>query len=438
MNKIKFLRASWQLLALFLLPVAPLIAQEDEYVLPEVRNEDYTYRPNIRSVRLYPSDSQTDYPIVALHSGTQLILEFDDLDGYNKNYYYKIIHCNADWTPSTIITPIDYIEGFQENRLYSGQNAIAPHAYNYVHYELSFPNDDIKLKKSGNYLLKVYLDNDENEIVLTRRFMVFDTKVKVVPEMRRSATPPYAATHQEFRFSVQYASGITIANPNQDIKVMMLQNGRWDNMLSNLQPTFVKRDEIVYDLQGKYVFPALREFRPLDLRSFRSRAIQVRSLYMNKNNFDIELFDDFPRPNAAYIYISDLNGKYVVESFDFEDEKLRGEYGDVKFFLNMDKISDADVYLIGGFSDWQLYDQYKLAYDEQIDSYVGKTLLKNGYYNYMYAVVSRQTNAKPDLMRIEGSSYETENDYIFLVYYRPYGGRYDELIAVQKANSRPR
>lgn len=412
-------------------------AQKEEYV-PALTNEDYTYRANIKTVRLFPSDSEVDYPVLALGSPLQLVLQFDDLEAYTKNYYYKIIHCDANWQPSTNVSPIDYIEGFQENRIYDGRNSFNPHGSEYVHYELRFPNSDVKFKISGNYLVKIYLDADEEDVVLTRRFLVVDTKLRAVAEMRRSATPPYAATHQEYRLSVQYAQGISIANPYDDIKVVVLQNGRWDNAVSGMTPTFVKRDEIIYDLQGKLMFPGMREFRPLDIRSFRTRSNQVRQLDIETNGYKIELFDDFPRPSAAYSFIADLNGKFILQSFDFPDPQLQGEYAKVKFFLNADKIANADVFILGGFTDWQLYHRNRMTYNPDIDSYEAELTLKNGFYDYHYVVVPHKAGAKPDIMPIEGSSFEAENDYLFLVYYRPYGGRYDQLVAVQKANSRPR
>jgi hypothetical protein len=427
----------WLATLLFLGLVQSSFAQREDYV-PASGTEDYTYRPNIKTVRLYPSDAETDYPVLNLGSPIELVFMFDDLDAYSKNYYYKIIHCDANWQPSTNISPIDYIIGFQENRIYDGRNSFNTHGIEYTHYELRFPNNDVKFKISGNYLLKIYLDADDEDVVITRRFMVVDTKLRAVAEMRRSATPPNAATHQEFLLSVQYAQGISIANPEQDVNVVVLQNGRWDNALTGLKPTFVKRDEIIYDIQGKIVFPGMREFRPLDIRTFRARSNQVRQLDMEESNFKIQLFDDFARVNAAYSFIADLNGKFIIQSFDFPDATLQGEYGQVKFFLNMNKIPNADVFILGGFTDWQLYARNRMTYNADIDSYEAELTMKNGFYDYHYVVVPHKKDAKPDIMYVEGSSFETENDYIFLVYYRPYGGRYDQLVAVQKANTRPR
>ena len=77
-----------------------------------------------------------------------------------------------------------------------------------------------------------------------------------------------------------------------------------------------------------------------------------------------------------------------------------------------------------------------MRYNKECLCYQLPTTLKNGFYDYYYGVVPEGGNAL-DIQMIEGSSYETENDYLFLVYYREYGGLYDQLVAVQKHNTRP-
>ena len=416
---------------------ASAFAQSDEYVDLEARSDDYTYRNNIRSVRLMQFDSEVDYPILELGSPAHLIFEFDDLDGDSKDYSYKIIHCNADWTPSEEIDEMDYIDGFSENRFYENETSFNT-ITEYTHYEVQLPNEDINWTKSGNYLLKLYLDDDEEDIVATRRFMVVDTKMKVVPQLRRSATPPFAATHHELNFSIEH-SGILVGNAEQQIKIAVLQNGRWDNAITNLTPTYVRNESIVYDQAGKILFPALREFRPLDLRTYRNRGPQVEWMRRTPDKFEIVLFPDRARHSVAYLFTNDLNGRYLIKTFDENNDKIKGEYGEIEFTLQTPKRENGEVYVIGGFTEWQAYERFRMTYDDEEMAYKAKILIKNGFYDFMYGFISDVDNSgSPDYMTLEGSSYETENDYLFLVYYREFGGRYDQLVAVQKLNSNPR
>lgn len=412
-----------------------LCAQNDEYVYPEPRNYDFTYQANIKSIKFHLADSKTEYPILSLQSPSHLVFSFDDLDGDSKDYSYKVIHCNADWTPSTQIDPMEYIDGYQENRFYEQQNSFST-VTEYTHYEIKIPNEDIRFTKSGNYLLKVYKGDDPNALIITRRFMIFDTKMKVVPSMRRSAAPPNAGTHQELHFSVQHA-GVQVGDQSREIKVAVLQNGRWDNAFTSkdLEVTFVDDEKIVFDKQGQLAFPGYKEFRPLDLRSFIFRTQQVQNMEREGNQFHLKLFPDFSRQYSAYLFTHDLNGQFYIQTHDNNDWTLQGEYGYVYFSLKIPK-KKQKVYLFGSFTDWQVRSSYEMTYNEKREAYEYKGLFKNGFYDYQYVLADGEYT-QPDAISLEGSTFEAENDYLFLVYYRAFGSLYDELVAVQKFNSSP-
>lgn len=417
----------------FSLFYSAIYAQDKKH--PEFRNYDYVYKEHIKSVRFYQHDSETDYPILSLQSPGHFILSFDDLEAYTKDFSYKIIHCNANWNPSTQLDPFDYIDGYQENRFYESKNSFNTKVP-YTHYEIKLPNEDIKWTKSGNYLLKVYRDNDENDLIITRRFMIVDTKMKAVPNMRHSATPPYSSSHQEFFFSIEHV-GIKIGNPSEQIKTAILQNGRWDNAIFNLEPTYIKNEEIGYDTQGKLLFPGYKEFRPLDLRSFRYRTLQVEKLQEYNDGFELWLFEDKNRTYTSHIFTHDLNGKFLIESNDDREGTLEGEYAQINFSLKALTPYEGDVYILGGFNDFQPKESYKMNYNSDCRCYKLRNTFKNGFYDYCYAIVNSENNTV-NIEKIEGSSFESENDYLFLVYYKEFGGLYDQLVAVQKMNTRPK
>jgi hypothetical protein len=54
-------------------------------------------------------------------------------------------------------------------------------------------------------------------------------------------------------------------------------------------------------------------------------------------------------------------------------------------------------------------------------------LLKQGYYNYQYVYVP-QGATSADHTNIEGSFWQTENDYLLFVYYSDFSARYDRLV----------
>ncbi len=421
---------------LFLLFVSSAVfAQRESYVPSAAKNYDYNYSESLSSVRFYPEDSEIDYPILELGSARQLILEFDDLEADNKNYFYKIVHCNYDWTASEDISAIDYIDGFQENRFYESSSSFNTRL-DYTHYFVRIPNEDVKFKLTGNYLLKIYLNDDEDDLVLTRRFIVYQPQMKAVPTVRRSAVPPNSRTHQEMSLRVEHA-GMNIPSPATDIKVSVLQNGRWDNAVNNIKPTFIQEEAILYDLQGQIMFPGYKEFRPLDIRSFRHRGPQVETLEQLKDAFKLNLFFDVPRTHSAYLFTHDINGKFIIATHDNPAASERAEYGLLTFHLKTTKQPKHDVYVIGGFSDFRPYPKYKMTYNPEKEIYEATFLLKNGFYDYYYAAVDPDSG-KIDEQILEGSTFEAENDYLFFVYYRKYGARYDQVVAFGKTSSNNR
>lgn len=406
----------------FLLLLLPLTVQA------QVQESDNIYAEYIRSVRMYPNGLMVGYPIIELYSNSQLFVSFDDLSDDVKNFTYTVQHCNANWEPSGL-TENEYIDGFQEDRIDDfafSSNSRSP----FVHYYFAIPNQDMAFTKSGNYVLKIYEDEDERTLVITRRFMIVESVMEIHPRVVRPSQVSKSDTHQEVDFLVLH-KGIEIRNPLMEVQAAVLQNGRWDNAVTGVVPQFVRYEEMSFDYQNKFVFEAGKEFRPLDLRSFRYPSGDVANIEAYADGIDIVLGKDIKRVNQVYLQYLDLNGQYVIESTDMGDPALESDYANVLFTLSSPtEFENADVYIQGSFSDWQLRPEFKMAYNYRIQAYVGETLLKQGFYNYYYAVVPRN-GGRPSIEDSEGNWYETENDYTVLVYYRPFGERYDRLVAAR-------
>ncbi|MCB9285252.1 MAG: DUF5103 domain-containing protein [Lewinellaceae bacterium] len=405
------------LLSLFTMPL---------WLHAQVQPTDNTYVDYIRSVRMYPNGVMLGYPILELHSNAQLLVSFDDLSDDVKNFTYSVVHCNANWEPSGL-TENEYIDGFPEDRIddfaFSG-NTRTP----YVHYYLAIPNRDMDFTRSGNYVLNVYEDEDEKTLVFTRRFMIVEPIMRILPRVVRTSQVSLSDTHQEVDFLVTH-KGMDIRNPLMEVKACVLQNGRWDNAITGLIPQFVRPEEMSFDYQNKIVFEAGKEFRNLDLRSFRYPSGDVAAIQVYPDGIDITLGKDLKRLNQVYLEYNDLNGNYVIESTDMGDPQLEGDYAHVQFSLDSPtEYEGEDVYVLGALTEWQLKPEFKMTYNNRIHAYMGEALLKQGYYNYYYALVP-QKGGPPEIQDTEGNWYETENDYTILVYYRPFGERYDHLVA---------
>lgn len=389
--------------------------------------KDHTYLDNIRSVKFFLGEVYISYPIIRLGSGQQLTLIFDDLSTNAKYYTYRLIHCDKDWRPSNL-SELEYLEGFSGERIDDFQYSFKTRTP-FVNYQLKLPNEDITWTKSGNYLLVVF-DADRGQIpAFTRRFVVVEDFVRIQPAMTRPAVVGKSRTHHEIDFLVNHEY-LDIRNPRAEVSATILQNGRWDNAMQGLAPFLIKGKSLVFDYTDQIVFPAGKEFRYLDMRSLRFGSENISTIETYEDGFEVMLFRDNKRLERPTVFRNDLNGNFVIETTDQRDFDLSSDYAQVLFSLYSPTVyDDHDLYVVGGFNGWQLKPENKMVYNNSVNGYVAKILLKQGYYDYAYALVPRSGSVQQlNTAEIEGDWFETNNDYTILIYYKPFGGRYDQVI----------
>ncbi len=296
------------ILCLGLLPA--LAFGQDE----NLRYEDHVYLDYVHSVKFHLDGLFLSMPILDLGGGsTPLALSFDALGEDNHSFVYSVEHCNANWTPSTL-SEVEYIDGFNEEQIdfyeYSFKVKTA-----YTHYYFYLPNEDLRLTKSGNYLLKIYENDDEKRLAITRRFMVVETAVGIIPDVVRPSMVSKSNTHQEIDFRLTH-KGFEIRNPRQELSVTVMQNGRWDNALTDLKPLFSRPDEQIYDYQDKIVFPSGKEFRYLDLRGIKYSAPGIQTIVLTDRGYEVTLEQEEKRAYQPYFEWNDINGNFIIENSD--------------------------------------------------------------------------------------------------------------------------
>ncbi len=394
--------------------------------------ENRIYASHIKTVQLFPTGYDMAFPVIHLNSGETLDLHFDDLSANARNYYYTVVQCHSDWTP-TIMNVMEYIDGFTEANIndydYSNGTKVP-----YVHYRLQLPNNDMKFNKSGNYALIVY-ENNRDKPVFTQRFMIAESKVVIDAGVAYPRSLYDRDKFQEVVFKVGY-KGFQIDNPQMEIKAAVLQNYRWDNAKMDIKPQFTGINELNFDFNGVLTFPSLgREFRFFDMRSLRFRGQNIRAFDIKDEENDVYLTFDVPTQPGKYQYLKDLNGQYFIENLDNPYYNTGADYAKVHFTFDFaGTISNGNFFVVGAFNNWTCDELSKMKYDPLERSYTADILLKQGTYNYSYIFKDEQENAA-DQFLTEGYYLDTENDYSILLYYTPFGERYDRLIAIKHINS---
>jgi len=385
---------------------------------------------NIKTFVCHKAKDEMSIPIINLKTNNKLIISFDDLDGDIKDYYYSIIHCDFNWYRSDL-RKSEYISGFFKNPIINFESSFNT-LENYTHYSFEFPCLEMKPLISGNYIFEIY----ENEkIVAHKRFMVLDTKISIKANAKKATLAEFRNTKHEIDFKIIHP-GLKIDNPFSQVKVSIKQNNSEIDEINNLQPLFVKKDILDYNYDdGSNTFWGGNEFRNFDIRSLRFFSEKIRDISMDSNNYNVFLFNDKKRAFNYYSILPDLNGNYFISTQESVEPKIESEYPFVFFSLPIKKIQFGDVYITGKFSDWQIKEENRMVYNNIKKKYEKKIQLKQGYYNYAYAVYDSLTNFV-DIQHIEGSHYQTKNDYFIYVYYKQINDSYDQLIGFLKISSK--
>ncbi|MGL4599213.1 MAG: DUF5103 domain-containing protein [Bacteroidia bacterium] len=413
-----------------------LVAQTDTadyYTDRTIRYDDRTYLSTIRSVQLRSSLEGLSDPIIPLGGDQQLYLGFDDLEGDVKTYQFTVIHCTINWEPSNILQS-DVIDGFTDQTI-TDYRLSRGTIQQFTHYNAVFPNENFKLRKSGNYILSVYTEGASEKPVLTKRFRIYEEKVTIDGTAHAATIIGDRNYKQEIDFTI-HTSGSSITNPFAELTVIVQQNGRSDNAVVGLKPQFLRDQDLVYDYEDGNVFKAGNEFRVCDIRSLRTPAERVQKMEIVGKTTQVYMLPDEKRAFKRYSSSQDINGRFLIHTFEGSAHDVDADYAYVHFFLPWDfPEKDGNIFVFGGLSDWQCRPEYRMTYNAERKGYEATLFLKQGYYNYEYVFLKDGEKAADDFL-VEGMHSETENMYTIYVYHRSPGALTEELIGVRQVRTR--
>lgn len=395
---------------------------------------DMNYRDDVQTVLLHPKDFDFNKPVINLNNMVEkLHLQFDVMVDDAPFLYYTFIHCTNDWKPSDLQRN-EYISGYFQDDIDNFTFSFNTYK-NYVHYDLMFPTTEMMPKLSGNYLLVVTGENAD-DVYFTRRFYVVDEKAVISTTMPRY---PFdlnlGKEKQEIDLDIVYPD-LFNSRADQYSNVTIQQNGRWDNAVFGLKPTYIYPEKLSYVNNAKTVFESGNQYIRINTSNFDNRPERTRTVYHDDNGYVVTLFPDTKRNTVAYITDEDLYGeKYIYMELAGYDATKEADYAWVEFFLQWPQyMLDKEVYILGAITDWRMDESSKMEYDPQRRGYQKRLLLKQGYYDYMYIVKDKETGTA-SLAPINGDFWETNNLYHIFVYLYDYLQNYDQLIGYKVIRS---
>jgi len=377
---------------------------KDKIYEDHVKTAILFYADDIKATPLYPA-------AIPIFQKIPLVLKFDELYTDEADYYKaKIIHCNLDWSPSNL-SELQYLYEYNEFGVDEFEFSIATKVP-YTHFTFPVP----RVKLPGNYILVIYRENNVNDIIISKRFIVYDQKIEILGNVGLSTGVVQRRLNQQIEFALNYKN-FPIPNPYLDLHVVVRQNHRWDNAIIDLKPTMIKED--ISQLEYRHFnfennFKAGNEFRFFDIRSIHYGGRNVEKTTHSETQIDAYLYFDKSRETDPYSFINDLNGGFVIENSEGNNDFLESDYINVHFILDLKKKSHEDIYLGGKFTDWRYEDFNKMKFVDVSGVYMCNLLLKQGLYDFIYYVPENHNN--PTIL--EGNHYATKNEYEIIVYYK--------------------
>lgn len=400
-------------------------------VVESVKAQSYatgTRHQSIKTLLVQPVNDWKAAPVINLRGDDKIRISFDELSHNYKRYSYRIIHCDRNWKRSNL-NLLEYMEGFQENDIEAFGTSSNTYT-DYTHYTFTLPNEQVLFKVSGNYALEV-IDRDESKrVVLTACFSVVDAKTSVEGLVTANTDVDTELYHQQAQFTVR-PIGWNIQQPESELSVRLFQNRLNFKSKKDLKPDQIHPDRLVYEHDNNLVFEGGNEYRRFEITSIKHAGLGVDRIEYFTPYYNAELFESKPR-TKGYAFDRDQNGHYLVHNTDYSSDELHSDYVLVHFAFPMDiPIQNAHLHLDGDLVENRMDESSRMLYNNERNAYEKTLFLKQGSYNYTYALVHTTDDSQTErysARQTEGSYWQTENEYHVYVYYKPIGGKYDQLI----------
>lgn len=378
----------------------------------------------IKSLQINVNGDPFADPVVVLGSADQFFISFDHLSEDREYFRYSLTHCNASWRPSGLVDS-EFLDGFNEGTIdtYDFSHATLVH---YVHYTLAFPNEDVYPTISGNYLLKIYPENDPDSIVAQCRLMISEATAPIAIRAASQTDVDYNQSHQQLTIEVETERAM-VEDPFNDLIVIAGQNGRLDSEVAFRQPLRASGTRVIYEHQPPLIFEAGNEYRRFETVNEQYPGMRVAGIEFHEPYYHYILYTDQSRAKEEYLYDQTQHGRYFIREYYSDNSDVEADYGVVHFTLDYPEEPGAMIFIDGDFVQRRFDDNSRMYYNHATGLYERAMLLKQGAYNYQYLIVPRGAS-RGYTSSIEGDKYQTINEYSVRVYHRRRGERYDRLI----------
>ena len=383
--------------------------------------------PNFKSLQVVLNNDWTALPIMRLGSNDALSISFDELSHNYLRLIYQIEPCNPDWTPCEGLFENDWLEGFNNRPIENYENSLNTTVL-YTHYQMQIPNEDCRLKMSGNYRLHI-IDEENDEEVIVVEFRVVEPLMDIGLGVTTNTDIDLNKSHQQIEMKVNY-NNIRVSNANEQIQTFVMQNGREDNMKQNVRPNYTTMSGLTWKHNMGMIFEAGNEYHKFEVLDPSHPTMGLAHITWDEQERRFHAFPFYVEPQRNYVYDVDADGAFVIRNSDNIEIDNTSDYVYVHYKLKPYRQYDNTHIRIDGRWTVEPKDTYTMTYDEEDQSYNAVILQKLGYYNYL--LLMADYDGTTHLLPEDGSFYQTENSYTALVYFKGIGERSWRLVGVHE------
>ena len=389
------------------------------------------YHENIRTLRVARD-------VLRLGEDDQLHISFDEMSHDVHFYTYSVQMLNGDASLNGELLSNEYLQGFTTKDITDYEHSMNT-SREYTHYWFDFPNEDMRLTKSGRYLLTIYEDGNPDNKVAEVSFCVVEPMVKIDAKVRANTDIEFNGRYQQVDLDVVFDPATFSGQPSE-YRVEVTQNNRTDNAVTLTKPTYIEPKRLRYINNKDLIFEGGNEYHHFDAFSCFYAGVGIDRVYHEMGDYHALLFPN-EITKGQYIHEFDSNGRFVVNAERTYDADTEAEYMWVYWTLPAENPwFDGALYVGGELFQNEMNLKNRMQYDADAKLYWLTALVKQGGYDYQYWFVPKQpsaishqpsANKTTTTQRVDGSYWQTENEYAVYVWWRSFGARYARLIGVQ-------
>jgi hypothetical protein len=376
----------------------------------------------IRTIQLYRGDDERRLPVVALDDETSLTLEFDLMKEQGRPLSIYFEHADRRWRRD--LTSNQILESFQNDRLLDyrpSRNTDVP----YVHYRYRFPNEEIRFRISGNYILRVTERGRRDSVLFEQPFFVTEKQGRLQLEAEALTIPGQQVP--SLRPKARYLPPSDIQGDPLGHAVCFVRNGRLADTRCEDQPLLVRQPELEFELERDRAYAPTTAGFGLDLSTLRP-AGRIAEVKRTTVPLEVLLDPDYARFGEPTVG-PNVNGQTIVRSAltGRADPAFSAQYVETTFaFVPLDEQPyNSPLVVAGSFSQMDPDHGTKMTWNAARGRYEGTVLLKQGKYQYFYS-----TSDPAFAKQIQETQRRITGTYTAFVYYQDAQYNTDRLLQV--------